>query len=86
MNQVYTKVFNWGSKYRIFHYDLCRKPELLVRKAGNMILHDDVVELNIGWLNEKPEELWRIYPLSDWDTELQNIISSFDLENNTVQE
>jgi hypothetical protein len=86
MGQTYTKVFNWGGKYRIFHYDLCRKPQVLVNKSGNMILHDDVVELSAEWLNEKPEELWRVYPLIDWDTELKNIISSFEVETQTIQE
>jgi hypothetical protein len=51
-----------------------------------MILHDDVVELSAEWLNEKPEELWRVYPLIDWDTELKNIISSFEVETQTIQE
>lgn len=77
MGQEYKKVFNWGSKYRIYHYDLCRKPEVLKNKAGNMILHDDVIKLDVNWLNSKPEELWRIYPLRNWDLELNKIIFSF---------
>jgi FkbM family methyltransferase len=77
MNQEYKKVFNWGGKYKIYHYDLCRKPQVLKEKSGNMILHDDVVELDINWLNSKPEELWRVYPLKNWDLELNKIIFSF---------
>jgi FkbM family methyltransferase len=80
MGQEYRKVFNWGSKYKIFHYDLCRKPEVLVNKSGNMILHNDVVELDINWLESKPEELWRICPSINWELELNKIIFSFMAE------
>ena len=73
MNQEYKEVFNWADKYKIFHYDLCRKPESLINKSGKMILHDDVIELDTKFLQNLPENMWKKTPFQEWESILNKI-------------
>lgn len=84
LNQEYEMTFNWAEKYRIYHYDICRKPETLKTKSGEMILHDDVVELDVNWLHQKPEEKYRVYPKNNWNKLFNN--KKHDLIFSTMNE
>jgi len=73
MNQEYKEVFNWADKYKIFHYDICRKPESLINKSGKMILNNDVIELDVKFLQNLPEKMWKIKPLQEWESKLNKV-------------
>lgn len=67
MNKTHKKVFNWAQKYVIYHVDLVRKPDVLVNKAGRMIMNDDVVTLPKKKFETEPKEKWTITPYQNWD-------------------
>ena len=37
LGMSYEHVFNWADKYKIYHYDICRKPEVVSTQRSKMI-------------------------------------------------
>lgn len=77
MSNTHKKVFNWADKYVVYHYDLIRKPDVLEKKAGRMIMNEDVVKLEEKFFEKIPESKWKITPYQDWEKTL----NKFKLEN-----
>jgi hypothetical protein len=71
MGNTHEQVFNWADKYVIYHYDLIRKPEVLEKKSGRMIMNDDVVTLDPNYFDKLPQEKWKITPYQNWDSIFQ---------------
>jgi hypothetical protein len=73
MGNTHEKVFNWAEKYIIYHLDLVRKPDVLEKKSGRMIMNDDVVKLKENYFDKIPPEKWRITPYQNWDRIIKQI-------------
>jgi hypothetical protein len=73
MGNTHERVFNWAEKYIIYHLDLIRKPDVLEKKAGRMIINDDVVNLKNNYFDGIPPEKWKITPYQDWDRFIKQI-------------
>jgi len=67
MNNTHKEVFNWAQKYITYHYDLIRKPDVLEKKSGRMIMNDDIVELPQNLFESSEKEKWTITPYQEWD-------------------
>lgn len=73
MGNTHRKVFNWAEKYIVYHYDLIRKPDVLEKKSGRMIMNDDVVKLETQIFDKIPADRWKISPYKKWDKFLEEI-------------
>jgi len=73
LSDTHKKVFNWAQKYIIYHYDLIRKPDVLEKKSGRMIMNDDVVTLPKKEFEKEAKGKWAISPYQNWDEFLENI-------------
>jgi hypothetical protein len=73
MGNTHETVFNWAEKYVIYHLDLIRKPDVLEKKAGRMIINDDVIKLKDNYFDKIPTEKWKITPYQDWDRFIKQI-------------
>lgn len=76
MGKTHKKVFNWAEKYTIYHLDLIRKPDVLEKKSGRMIMNKDVVQLEEKFFEKIPQDEWKITPYQDWE----KIINQIKLE------
>lgn len=73
MGKTHKKVFNWAEKYIIYHLDLIRKPDVLEKKSGRMIMNKDVVQLEEKFFEKIPQDEWKITPYQDWEKVLNEI-------------
>lgn len=71
MGNTHEHVFNWADRYITYHYDLIRKPDVLEKKSGRMIMNDDVVTLDPNFFEKKAQNTWKISPYQDWNLLLE---------------
>jgi NAD+ synthase len=72
LSKKYDHVFNWAEKYKIFHYDIVRKPDVVINKRGKMIINEKTYVLPDHFLLENINTK-EISPLYDWESLLNNI-------------
>ena len=68
LGMAYEHVFNWADKYKIYHYDICRKPEVVSTQRGKMILNDSCVVLSKDYLHSFDSSKYMIKAQDDWET------------------
>ena len=45
LGKKYDHVFNWADKYKIYHYDVVRKPDVIHTRRGRMIINEKTYKL-----------------------------------------
>ena len=68
LGMSYEHVFNWADKYKIYHYDICRKPEVVSTQRSKMIQNDSSVVLSKDYLHSFESSKYMIKAIDDWQT------------------
>jgi len=70
LGNKYEQVFNWAEKYRIYHYDIVRKPEVVNTRRGRMIINEKTYVLpsyNSGFIKQNINKA-NLSPKHDWQS------------------
>jgi hypothetical protein len=73
LKDIYKYVFNWAEKYKTYHYDIVRKPEIVINRTGKMIMNDDVVWIDRGLFESNDRSTYTLSPYYDWQNMLEEI-------------
>ena len=73
LSKNYDYLFNWAEKYKIYHYDICRKPEVVKTKRSKMVLNESSVTLPQDIFRNTDQKKFMISPKGNWE-ELFNTI------------
>lgn len=85
LKKNYKLAFNWADKYVTYHYDLIRKPEVLEKKSGRMIIHNDTISLPERFFDDIPREEWTIIPYQDWQSKIKEYVIEKKLQKKKME-
>ena len=73
LGMAYEHVFNWADKYKIYHYDICRKPEVVRTKRSKIVMNESSVTLPQDIFKNSDQKKFMISAKGNWQ-ELFNTI------------
>jgi NAD+ synthase len=73
LSNSYDYVFNWADKYKIYHYDICRKPEVVRTKRSKIVMNESSVTLPQDIFKNSDQKKFMISAKGNWQ-ELFNTI------------
>lgn len=73
LSNSYDYVFNWADKYKIYHYDICRKPEVVRTKRSKIVMNDSSVTLPQDIFKNTDQKKFMISAKGDWQEVFNSI-------------